>query len=74
MRFFAKLFGGTIILLSTMVIIAIIFAVPIMFLWNWLMPDIFGLPTISIWQAIGINFLSSMLFQSSQNKGGGEDD
>ena len=38
---------------------------PIMLLWNWLMPSIFGLPEITFWQAIGINILSTILFRSS---------
>lgn len=32
-------------------------------LWNWLMPAIFNLPTISFWQAWGIMVLSSILFK-----------
>ena len=31
-------------------------------LWNWLMPDIFGLQEISYWQAIGLIALSRSLF------------
>jgi len=32
-------------------------------LWNWLMPTLFGLKTITIYQALGINILSSILFK-----------
>jgi Ca2+/H+ antiporter, TMEM165/GDT1 family len=31
-------------------------------LWNWLMPDIFGLRPISFWQAVGLLGLSWLLF------------
>ncbi len=31
-------------------------------LWNWLMPDIFGLTEISYWQALGLLILSKILF------------
>ncbi|WP_273273052.1 hypothetical protein [Maribacter polysiphoniae] len=31
-------------------------------LWNWLMPEIFGLVTIDYWQAIGIIVLSKIIF------------
>ena len=31
-------------------------------LWNWLMPYLFQLPTITYWQALGISFLCSLLF------------
>lgn len=36
-----------------------------MWLWNWLMPTIFKLPTIGFWQAIGILLLSHILFRGS---------
>ena len=39
-----------------------ILAVPIMYLWNWLMPKIFGLCEIGYWQAFGLYLLISMLF------------
>lgn len=33
-------------------------------LWNWLIPEIFNLSHISLWQAIGINLLSFTLFKN----------
>ncbi len=36
----------------------------VMLLWNWLMPDIFGLKRISYWQGWGLLALSSILFKS----------
>ena len=36
----------------------------VMLLWNWLMPAIFGLITISFWQALGILVLCRLLFGS----------
>ena len=33
-------------------------------LWNWLMPDIFGLSKITFWQAWGLVVLSHILFKS----------
>lgn len=44
---------------------ALLFAFPTMWLWNWLMPAIFGLIKINIWQALGINILTGILFKSS---------
>lgn len=46
------------------VIALVAFSVIIMLLWNWLMPEIFGLKTISIWQAGGLFVLSRILFTS----------
>ncbi len=36
----------------------------VMWLWNWLMPDIFGLKTINFWKAAGLMALSFILFKS----------
>jgi len=36
----------------------------VMWLWNWLMPEIFGLPQISFWQAWGLLVLAHILFKS----------
>ncbi|AWX44743.1 hypothetical protein HME9304_01746 [Flagellimonas maritima] len=33
-----------------------------MLLWNWLMPELFGLVVISYWQAIGLLVLAKILF------------
>lgn len=41
-----------------------------MFLWNWLLPDLFQLPTISIWQALGLLLLSRILFGGWSGRGG----
>lgn len=38
------------------------FTVAVMLLWNWLMPLIFGLTTITFLQALGILALSKILF------------
>ncbi len=45
-------------------IIALIFSVLVMKLWNWLMPTIFGLTRITFWQAWGLILLSHILFKS----------
>jgi hypothetical protein len=35
----------------------------VMLLWNWLMPEIFGLKQVNYWQAWGLLILSSILFK-----------
>jgi hypothetical protein len=35
----------------------------VMWLWNWLMPDLFGLKQVNYWQAWGLLILSSILFK-----------
>ena len=54
---------GTIIVI---VIVALLVGLPVMWLWNWLMPVIFGLPTITYLQAYGLMLLSSFLFKSTK--------
>lgn len=34
----------------------------VMSLWNWLMPELFGLATITYWKAFGILVLAKILF------------
>lgn len=34
----------------------------VMLLWNWLMPDLFALKTLTFWQAFGLLALSRILF------------
>jgi hypothetical protein len=39
-----------------------VFSVAAMFLWNALMPEIFGLPALGYWQAAGLVILARILF------------
>ena len=39
-------------------------------LWNWLLPELFRLPLISIWQALGLLVLSRILFGGWGGRGG----
>ncbi len=41
--------------------LAILFGFVLMWLWNWLMPDLFGLTTITYWQAVGLFILLKIL-------------
>jgi membrane protein required for beta-lactamase induction len=51
--------------LGLVAIVIVLLGYPLMLLWNWLMPIIFGLPEITFWQAIGLNLLSTILFKST---------
>lgn len=44
-----------------------LFGGPLMVLWNWLMPTIFGLPYITFWQACGLQLMAALLFKSNIN-------
>ena len=47
--------------------ISLLLALPVMLLWNWLMPELFGLSAIGFWQAAGLMLLSSFLFKASSS-------
>jgi hypothetical protein len=57
--------------------LAFLFGWILMLLWNWLMPEIFGLKRVSYWQAWGLLLLSCILFGriggSSSSSGGKSD-
>lgn len=53
--------------LLTIVVVALFMALPTMWLWNWLMPDLFNLIEIGFWQALGINFLCGILFKGANS-------
>ncbi len=58
------LFFGTLLVI---VLSAIVMSLPTMWLWNWLMPTIFGLIKITFWQALGLNILAGTLFKSTSS-------
>lgn len=57
-RFFA---GGMAILIIVLIVMAG-FGQAVHYLWNWLMPEIFGLHAITYWQAVGLLGLCWILF------------
>lgn len=65
----AEKIGSTLLILVVVsIILAVLLGLPLMLLWNWLLPTIFGLPKITFWQAVGLNFLSAILFKNSSTK------
>ena len=48
--------------------VSLLCAVPVMLLWDWLMPTIFGLKEITLFQAWGLSALSGLLFKSNTSK------
>jgi hypothetical protein len=49
----------------------LLFGYVTMFLWNWLMPYLFHLPTIDFGMAVGLVILSKILFGGIRTKTGG---
>lgn len=70
MKVLEKILGGSFIAFAVIfafAILSFLFAIPVKLLWNWLMPDIFGLPTLSYIQAWGLLVLSTFLVHSSSS-------
>jgi hypothetical protein len=65
--FLAGVFGVFIAFAGIIVLMGVLWAIPTMLLWDWLMPELFGLSTITIWQALGLNILSGIFFKSKTN-------
>ena len=60
-----KAIEAFLIVMGLLLLSAIILAFPTMFLWNWLMPRSFGVTEITLYEAMGINFLTHILFKSN---------
>lgn len=62
-------FGENFIIALGLIVVAFILglfaAFPVMWLWNFVMPAVFGLTKITFWQAFALYVLSNMLFKSA---------
>lgn len=63
METFIKVLSGIVLV----VIIGLVLSLPVMWLWNAVMPDVFGLIRIDFWQAVYLNLLGGFLFSSSNS-------
>ena len=60
-------------IIGLIAIVIVLLGYPLMLIWNWLIPDIFGIPQghnayeIDLWEAIGINILCTILFRPNIN-------
>ena len=45
-----------------------LYALPVYILWNWVVPNIFGLSELTLWEAFGITLLSRFLFASDKSQ------
>ena len=55
------------IALGTFLLIGMVLSIPLCLLWNWLMPDIFGLPTINVFPTFGLSALITFLSPTKIN-------
>jgi len=69
--FFKKIIGRVLLSLlglAILIAVSLLLMAPVFFLWNWLMPVIFSLGKITIWQAWGLCFLTGILFKNPSAK------
>lgn len=59
-----KIVGFVLLGIIAAAALAIVFGFLVKWLWNALMPDVFGLPEIGYWQAVGLVVLAHVLFGS----------
>jgi hypothetical protein len=59
---------ATIIVLAGVFMFCAVVSLPFWLLWNWLMPNIFGLPEITWLQAFGLWLLITLLRSNNINK------
>ncbi len=56
-------------------LLGLLFGNLIMWLWNWMMPSLFGLRTIGFWEGLGLFLLAKILFGfGGSGSGSGEGD
>ncbi len=54
-------------------LLGLLFGNVIMWLWNWLMPSLFGLRTIGFWEGLGLFLLAKILFGFGGSSHSGDD-
>jgi asparagine N-glycosylation enzyme membrane subunit Stt3 len=71
METLVKIIGAVVLVILFFCVVAVLLALPIMLLWNWLIPVLFpgeGIAhVITFWQALGIALLCSCLFKSTSS-------
>jgi hypothetical protein len=64
-----KYIGIGALAIAGMALVAMLATLPVMWLWNDMMPWMFGLKTITAWQSFKLLMLCGILFNSSASSG-----
>jgi hypothetical protein len=62
-----KSIEAILLVIGLLILSALLMAIPTMLLWNVLLPHLFNIPAITLYEAVGINILSGILFKSNVN-------
>ena len=57
--------------IMAVILVATVAGTLVSWLWNWLMPGLFGFPRVTFWQALGLLALCRILFGGTGRGGGG---
>ena len=60
--------GSAITVFGLIILVSLVCALPVMWLWDWLMPTIFELKEITLFQAWGLSALCGLLFKDNTSK------
>ena len=63
-----EIIGPVVTVFGLIILVSLACALPVMWLWDWLMPTIFGLKEITVFQAWGLSALCGLLFKSNTSK------
>jgi hypothetical protein len=67
----SRIVGWVLLGIAALAALAAVLGLAVMYLWNWLVPELFGLPALGFWEAVGLLVLCHLLFKSHH---GGHDD
>jgi hypothetical protein len=56
--------GAAFAAIGIIFILSVVFSLPVMWLWNSTLPELFGFKEIGLWMAWKLGFLCSFLFKS----------
>jgi hypothetical protein len=59
-----KITGMVLVGIAVAIAFALLFGFIVQYLWNWVMPDLFGLKVITYWQAFALVILAKIFFGS----------
>jgi hypothetical protein len=63
-----QMINNVLLIIGILILVILLLGGPLMILWDWLMPTLFGLPEITFWQACGLQLLATLLFKPTSLK------
>ena len=67
-KFVPNAFGAILLAAFFILVSALLYALPVWLIWNYLMPKLFNLPTVSLLDAFLLNLLTGILFRTKEKQ------